>query len=604
MMHNLNSKKTLPAGRIENVEMYNLYRGEPTDAVLSVMGKPRLYAAEGVVPVGVDTSGVIVDDGTGIGVLDTDRAMTCVVEQVDAVVHCALPMRNSLIVMAADGAHIMPRDEYGQPTDSGGVMLLDGVSLTAEPSEYLTMTTDAVTLSREYNIGAMSESADRTALQRQVETAYERVAADAARAGVFIAPVIARATLRDAAGAVVWRGPEVLLTVPGANIFDRSIEIEMQDNRTVGMSTRDVPSYCIRVRVDPGKVQAWNERASRLEIEVAPQFHPWSASSTYHGTVTVARRQSGGTNVLVTMPALEYGLSANWPARSAYLVKVVTSIFDKVARVTATVLNPLEHGIDTVVGCKGWPGLKEESAALVSALTKGKALLSPAEVELRRVLAPHGFSARCVAVGGAAVAWGNVSIDRYCGYTAADMATETRKDVGWTSSTKVTFVDGTSAVHNAAGTDNAPERLGSLITYPDATARCIDVTVEYNVDGSLPRHWHIELEPDASGTRAIAFEPTLKGHAGIDDASAWISEPRSRRAMPIHKPGLCLAAHPDRPLEPLALLDTDTVIRNIAVARGAGGHGTMAAAVSMFFVRTGWRWLRPSAACPRWRLSA
>jgi len=562
---------TRRARGVEKVEMYNLYRRRADDAGFSVIGRPRPIAAEGVVPLAADPSGVLADDGENICVIDIEKATTQPIERLNSVARCAVSGSMGAIVMCADGPHYCPRDITGGLHNSGGSPKWGAVCITAEPAESINMVTDSVTFDREYTIGTVTGSADRAAIQRELERAYERLAADAHRHGVFIAPVMARATVRDAAGAVLWRGPQLLIMPPDEYVFGRTVEFEMQDHLTVGAAIRPIPTYRLHIRVAPGAVQAWNERAAHLEIEVSPQFHPWTANSVCHGTVSIVRHSTNGTAVLVPMPSAEMGLSASYTERSKHLVRMVAVAFDRIAATTAVILTPYDRGVDTTVACRGLKDLKAEAAAMERALAESARVATPNEIRLSRMSAPHTFTARHVAVGAEAVLWGNVTVERYRGYSAADMACSVRTGIGWTSCTKVTFNDGTSAVRIDHGSDNAPETLNSFITYPDDRARRIDVTVEYDEEGTAPRRWGIILEPDVAGLCAFSIDTSLEGRAGMDDPNGWITEPGDRRAVPVEMPGTAIAAHIDRPLEPTAVLGGDSVIRALVAARIAGG---------------------------------
>lgn len=573
-MKNLSTQPTrgaYTARGVEKAEMYNLYRRNADDAGFSVIGRPRRIGDEGIVPLANDPSGVIADDGENVCVIDIEKATTRRIETLDSVARCAVPRSMGAIVMCADGPHYCLRDITGELHDSGGTPTWGAVSITAEPAENINLVTDSVTFGREYTLGSMTESADRTAIQRELERAYERLAADAHRLGVFVAPVIARATVRDADGAVLWRGPELLVMPPGEYVFGRTIEFEMQDHVTLGAAVKPIPTYRLHINVAPGAVQAWNERAARLEIEVSPQFHPWAKNSTCHGQVTVVRHSTNGTAVLVPMPAAEMGLSASYAERSRHLVRMVVVAFDSIAATTAVILSPYDRGVDTTVGCRGLKSLEAEAAAMERALAESGKVATPDEIRLSRMSAPHSFTARHVAIGAGAVLWGNIAVERYRGYSAADMAASIRTGMGWTSCTKVTFNDGSSAVRIDHGTDNAPETLNSLITYPDDRAQRIDVTIEYDDESLSPRRWSMTLEPDAAGLCAMSINTSLAGRTGIDDPSGWITEPGDRRSVPVEAPGTAIAANIDRPLEPAAVLGGDSVIHAVAAARIAGG---------------------------------
>lgn len=510
------------------------------------IGAPRHVADEGVTPLTDLADGrILASSPHGLAVIDATTGHTTPVDTLTG--HAAAAAADNTTVVLTDNGHIiLDNDTAGNPQPgSGGHPDWPPLSITAEPMTPVAMTVDPVALSAPYNPGDKVSAADAATLRRAVADSYRRLSADAYSQGVFFQPLIARAVITNRRGAVLYRGPELLVMPPDGLPFDRAMQLPMSQRNATDALTVSVPSFRLRVVSSPVAIQHWDSRAAYLYIEVSPCFHTWTAGADRSSSVvSVVRSGAAASFMAVGMPGAEYGLSAHNSDRNRTLVTAMLRRFDDVRRQIGAIERPLEHGENLLLDSYLTPDLETQHAALADALDDVCRVDAPVTAALN---APHSFTAASVASTPSAIAYGNVSALLFEGYSPLDYASAVTDSGPWRAVTRVFFADGSISSRLTAGASRRPAALGPLIVYPDPQAVAIEIDL-FGGDTSSPgQRWRFWLTPDTSGCRAIALTDTLAppditGSVDFDAAKAVTS-----RASPRPMPGIVALAHPVRP---------------------------------------------------------
>ena len=172
---------------------------------------------------------------------------------------------------------------------------------------------------------------------------------------------------------------------------------------------------------------------------------------------------------------------------------------------------------------------------------------------------PHGFTAACTAADASSRAWGDISVRRFAGYSAANFAAAVSPSA-WQAVSTVIFSDGSSVVRHESHATGAPLSLSPVLTYPasDAVTIMVDVSV-----GNSVLHGVYTLEPEESGRSAV-FVAEKVGRLSLGSAGAvapTVRAPSDRYA------GTVIIADDRNPLAPVLLADTGECAVKTLVAR-------------------------------------
>lgn len=481
-----------------------------------------------------------------------------------------------LLAMTDKGAVVFGRDEDGNllPND-GEPTMWNGVSVTAEAMTPVQMTIEGVTLSQPYNPGDEMTAKDREKVSEALKAAYKGLCGETERQGVFFQPMIARVKVRDAAGSVLFRGPELLIMPPSGPALDRAVTLQMSERTATEAVQVEVGTYRLRVQADAMTEKLTAEKAAKLEIEVSPAFHVMTSDKTATGKVNVVRTGNSGMSVSATMPGAEKGLSRTDDARNARLIKAMLSGMDEASTVAATIGQPYVKGVNEQVSAYGMPGFEKQAAAWESVLTGRSAGGKGSDLTLQRMNAPHGFTAALAASTPGAVAYGDVKALMYPGYSPEDYASEREEGAGearaWTAKTTVSFSDGRKGYRITKGKGRRPTRLNALTVYPDPTATRVEIVIEEEREGAMPQRWTIDLEADASGERAIGITGGLEEREGVEDPRAWIMESETKSAEGTRMRGMVAIAKAGREMTVTGWCDMGEAVTAIVAATSASG---------------------------------
>lgn len=550
-------------------ELFNLYPA--CNNSYRPVGEPRIVGAEGWNLLCPLSEGRVVASRPGItAVIDAGTMQTSTVGTSTA--HCAgVAAGGTLIVMTDDGPETYDADAGGGiAPGSGGTPEWSPMAITAESTDPLTMHTDAVELSREYGPGDPMTMADRNALGVMMSKVYSETCVQAQIGGVFFEPLMARAVVRDNNGSVLHRGPLLLIMPPGGTVFDSAVRLPATTGHGVDGCDLTIPTYRLRVNILPMAAQQWCERAARVDIEVSPCFLAWKdAADTSPAEANMVRNGTSGLAVMVRVPGSEHCLSAHNTARNSRLVAAMTAHFDRSATILHSIARPFEHGIDAVVTADGMAG----QAAQTEALRRIANTRPGVGADLMRhcINAPHTFTSRIMATAPAAVAYGGVTPLLYPGYTPFDYAASFEdtgdETVTWSAMTTVTFADGTVSRRFCQATGPVPAELNPLLTYPHPDARAIDIVLEDDRGGELPRTWHADLRPAPDGLNALGLSEISAARTPAVDTDAWLHDTATVRRPSASLTGVMAVAPAARPLCITATVDAGLPVTAITPAR-------------------------------------
>lgn len=187
-----------------------------------------------------------------------------------------------------------------------------------------------------------------------------------------------------------------------------------------------------------------NAGVRRIRVMVSPQFQ--TVLPEQSAVDLRLAHPSTGQYVAQVAVGLRPVAEALLPSNADAAARVVA---DAVARMAAlercVAQTPAGAAAHTLVcGAAGEPA--EEYADVSAALRRIVAAAAPADV---LTAPPHSFSARCAAVAGRTVMWGNISPRRFRGYPVQLFAATTR-DKSWRGYIAVDFADGGRVVWSAA----------------------------------------------------------------------------------------------------------------------------------------------------------
>ncbi|MDE6397547.1 MAG: hypothetical protein K2K84_09775 [Muribaculaceae bacterium] len=553
------------------IELMNLRpeKGDDGRQVFRAVAPATVIAGEGWEPVGEVDGQVIVSNETmmkiGSQVFETAGRVRGIIHGHDG----------SLTVDDGSGRpRRLERADDGQWVDFGQEPVWNQVTITAKRYSTVELTIPAMMFDELPATGAVTDTGVLNRLAGTLGGAYAVTAGVARQRGVLIRPVMARATVLDSDGAVLYRGPEVLVGTECLGQYDDTVNLSLSaDGKTTAETRMELTAFRLHVKVDAMNCQGWVERAATLVIETGPQFHPWVAESgarrVMAASVGRGTGQATDRRLAVSVPGAAMSLSPSRPDRSAVLIETVAGRFDEVCRVAARFGRPYERGVDAEITIVPFDGLNEEVSEAAKAL-EGKKDRQVTDSRLRLMNAPNRFSARVYASDGTGtVVAGDPEVNRFRGFGAAELAASTAPDQSYKAMTTVIFDDGSSVSRLDVGNHDAPLALSPFVSYPSPDATGLRIGVEYP-DGTVQR-WVYSLHPDPSGRISVAVDQSIAPASGaIDEESEGLPESASEPLNVRLKSTLAVIST-TRPTEVMAVGVAEGSIRAMAAARTSGG---------------------------------
>lgn len=344
-----------------------------------------------------------------------------------------------------------------------------------------------------YDSTATLAARDADAVCGDLEKAYLELCSKASSAGALLQPCLVRYRLCDASGHVLFVSPAVLAGHSTGAQCAGPVAIYSPDRQTLNGYALTASCWTLEACF-PG-VDGMDEVAS-CEIYASPLFHPYHPD----GKSEVSRGRGSDLSapfLHASLPGVESGLGSSYRGSARRLLMNAVARMDAIEERVAVVYRPFSEGNRTVTIAYSPPtDVPVVSRGLHKALSQPVRRAGRLEALLSR---PHAFSARCCAAEARTVAWGDLTVMPYVGYSPAVFAVSTA-DRPWQSVTVVRFSDGRGVVRTDSGESGAPVQFGPVLSYPlpDATELIINVT-----SGGVTRSQTFALRPDASGRKAV-----------------------------------------------------------------------------------------------------
>lgn len=406
---------------------------------------------------------------------------------------CAEFTGDTLLVMYAGGLKTF---SYPGLRLLGGAVPATLPALRAVPAGRLVVSVRSRQLATEgLRTATALVAADARAVEADYRAAVATLAAEARAQGVLTQPVLARYVLEDAAGNDVFTSPAVLL---GTAQLGGTRTAAVDSGGLMAGYTVEADTWRLHLEVPAGLE---NAGVRRIRVMVSPQFQ--TVLPEQSAVDLRLAHPSTGQYVAQVAVGLRPVAEALLPSNADAAARVVA---DAVARMAAlercVAQTPAGEAAHTLVcGAAGEPA--EEYADVAAALRRAVAGTAPADV---LTAPPHSFSARCAAVAGRTVMWGNISPRRFRGYPVQLFAATTR-DKSWRGYIAVDFADGGRVVWSAAESSGAPDAIGPLLSYPAPDA--VAMTVVLAVAGEGVVRGRFDLAPLADGRSSAWLAPGL-----------------------------------------------------------------------------------------------
>lgn len=365
-------------------------------------------------------------------------------------------------------------------------------------------------------------TADARDVGADLRGAYNTLVQRAGERSVMMQPALARYALLDAEGNELFTSPPVLL---GTRQCMTAQRLTCGSDGTLAGYALTASTWRPHVYVpahscpDVHSVRVW----------VTPQLHPVDPSEEVFISLS---HNAEATTVSVRL---------HTAVLTADTVASLAARMDGIGRVAGTA--PAAAGATELV-CAPVMSPAQEKGAVAAALAR-PVKQAPRSEYLTG--APHGFSARCGAVSGDTVMWGNISPVRYAGYPAPMLAA-TLADEAWEAYVAVDFASGERVVWTGSGTTGAPATFGPLLSYPAPDAVRMRIGVR---TASHTRASSFALSPMAGG-RAAAFVHASLAPFALDDVPDHTVPPAVAPTEDTALPDTVIAAEAAAPLVAIA----------------------------------------------------
>lgn len=362
-------------------------------------------------------------------------------------------------------------------------------------------------LSRKYEPAQMPTAAEVTAIGNDYAEAYTAVAAEAAAAGVFIQPVLARCRMYDAAGELIYESAPQLIGLPGAGQCAGYRQLYSLDGQEIRPYELSVDTFTISAAVGPDPTGT----VSRVEVCVSPQFHPYGRG----GTFVRARNDDDNYFGRVALTGRFLALSADHAETSASRLIGALAHADTLLYTSLVLPAPGVQGCSGVARNRYGGDIAAESRSLETAVSAAVPVHSYARVMLNL---PHRLGAGLHAGDAACGVWGNLTAERFCGYHPQEMCGSLSQDnLPWTAAVTVQFSDGGALTRTVTGSGPVPHTLSPLLCYPAPDAVRLRIAVSC---GESVRVADVALTPSPCRRFSYYIDPSLTSTALTGSSAA------------------------------------------------------------------------------------
>lgn len=301
-------------------------------------------------------------------------------------------------------------------------------------------------------------NADIAAITKDLNDAYSRLCREAHETGRLVGPVIMRWKFYDRNDAEVAESAPILMmnggAAPGQEVLRTAFDAA---NPAVPAYTLSLGSY--KPVFSCQSRQGWDREVAYAVIESSGEIDLTGKSDGCRAEVKVSRTAGGTGEITVRLPS----------PGGEKMLKFMTAIADNlesVLRPVKRISYPLKNGVTTAI-----PVPDRE-------ITPADRLTGSLKNDSARALrCPHGFISEMMAINGAAVLHGGISVERFRGYPP-EMYALSMSEESWRGYTVTEFSDGERAVRISGGRGGCPVTLSPLLSYPGHDAVKLTVVTE------------------------------------------------------------------------------------------------------------------------------
>lgn len=381
---------------------------------------------------------------------------------------------------------------------------------------------------------------DRATLTADISAAYRAMCAQAAAAGAFFQPVVARIRSLDSRGRTVALTPPVLLLPSvssplSAIIADRTLTFADGSFSSLNEGTLTGTAYTLAVSWPSATDAAWENRVEEIVVEVSEPVEPLAKGAL--SLTRMTRRDASSATLRTTLPGV--GLDGDAPSG------VLRQIIDRLETINAPAYEArLRRRSDG-----RWPS--------------GRISLSNAG-RRQRAAETADCVAGAVGINGDIIVAGDIT-RQPVEPESPSLYAATTEGSACGGSVKVTLnrlADNgkqASLVATFRGDGSRPTSLSPLLVYPDGDGASLRIAVGTTLA-------EVELTPTSDGTMTYYLNPTLKPVTLADSASALV--PSENRPGRVRCRGELIACNASRPMEALcrAALPEGVTVRGITAA--------------------------------------
>lgn len=394
-------------------------------------------------------------------------------------------------------------------------------ALRAVSAGNIRLDTPAVRLGATYTAGDRFAAADnRAAIVAVVDTVRD-IDTAARMAGQLWQPVICRLRALDARGDVLFVTEPVLLSHPDGADTDIAVQFTSADGHTLAPASIEVPVWQPQI-VWPAGCDPSTAGVASVELQCTPVLYRRDLS---RGRVEPRRRSDQQWICTVSFAALGAG-SGSFGGDG--LTRRMLDIIGRIDTLASTAWSGRvpagESPAPLTVPLARHGSIDDDTAALRRALARPVSPVSYADA-----LAASGapFTAAAMAVAGDTVAYADPVVARAAPPAPEHFFAKTASGA-WHAYAEVTYADGSTAVSQTLGLDNAPLTIGPLLSVPAPDA--VSITIGVRTAGGLGSTGTFALVPDPSGQRSVYVAPGAKPFS-LGNTSPQFAVPEAKPAQ-------------------------------------------------------------------------
>lgn len=402
---------------------------------------------------------------------------------IDQEPHCGINAGLSVYLMTDDGAFRIDYDnKANQWKPLGQMPQFPAVKITATNITQFTAQTQSFTLSGNYpHWQGTLNKIDQQALTDSLLDTYSSLKDEAAIAGFFIQPILARYHLLDIHGNILFSSSPTMVSTPTGFQCVEKLTFTTADFARINSATLSATGFQLDITPQPLENSPWADIIDAIVIEATPILDPIDTKSLAQCRFELNNNSEG----IITsyMPGVSITMIKSTHQQESLILNAFLSF--------SSIASPLTH-----ITC---PYDKNtNSITLTPKYLPGKGITS----------SPSRFSAHTSMLCGNTVLWGDMIQLRPFAPNIEDISTSFNSNSGfWRAMVCIEFDNSDDIiVWSGEGDNNCPTHISPLLSYPDSHASKITITI--SCDGKI-FHQTFPLSSLANANCAIYLDPQL-----------------------------------------------------------------------------------------------